>query len=59
MEILQVQTHDHEELLDITGAVQKLARENGWSDGALLLFCPHTTGAVTIKMGSGQYPAWS
>ncbi|WP_319469020.1 secondary thiamine-phosphate synthase enzyme YjbQ [uncultured Pseudodesulfovibrio sp.] len=52
METLQIRTHDHEEMLDITGAVRGLINENGWSDGALLLYCPHTTGAVTINEGA-------
>jgi thiamine phosphate synthase YjbQ (UPF0047 family) len=53
---LQVRTSDREEMLDITPAVRKAIRENGWSDGALLLYCPHTTGAVTVKKGNAQYP---
>lgn len=52
MEKLQIQTHGREELVDITGAVRKLVREQGWQSGALLLFCPHTTGAVTINEGA-------
>lgn len=52
MEMLQVRTHDREEMVDITSAVRKLIHENGWSDGALLLYCPHTTGAVTINEGA-------
>ncbi|WP_319583123.1 secondary thiamine-phosphate synthase enzyme YjbQ [uncultured Pseudodesulfovibrio sp.] len=49
---LQVPTHDHEEMLDITPAVRQTVQENGWSDGILLLYCPHTTGAVTINEGA-------
>ena len=52
MEQLQIQTHDHNEMLDITTAVRRLVNENGWTDGALLLYCPHTTGAVTINEGA-------
>lgn len=52
MNTLQIRTHDREELLDITGAVQGLIRENGWGSGAALLHCPHTTGAVTINEGA-------
>ena len=52
MESLQVQTHDREELVDITTAVRRCITENGWSDGVLLLYCPHTTGAVTINEGA-------
>lgn len=56
METLQIQTHDREELVDITSDVRRMINENAWTDGALLLYCPHTTGAVTIKMGDMQYP---
>jgi len=52
METIQVQTFEREELLDITAAVRKLVTGNGWSDGALLLYCPHTTGAVTVNEGA-------
>lgn len=56
METIQVQTHAREEMLDITAAVRRAVNDNGWSDGVLVLYCPHTTGAVTIKMGDIQYP---
>ncbi len=52
MEIIQVTTRAREELVDITGAVRRAVSENGWSDGALLLYCPHTTGAVTVNEGA-------
>ncbi|QGY39920.1 YjbQ family protein [Pseudodesulfovibrio cashew] len=52
MEHLQISTHAREEMVDITTAVRRLINENGWSDGALLLYCPHTTGAVTINEGA-------
>lgn len=52
MEQLQVQTHDREEMMDITTAVRRLINEHGWSDGVLLLYCPHTTGAITVNEGA-------
>ena len=52
MQTLEIRTRDREEMLDITPAVRRTIRENGWSDGALLLYCPHTTGAVTINEGA-------
>jgi len=52
MESMQVRTNKREEMLDVTLAVSNLIHSNGWSDGALLLFCPHTTGAVTINEGA-------
>lgn len=52
MEQMSVITREREELLDITGGVQKLIREQGWGSGAVLLYCPHTTGAVTVNEGA-------
>lgn len=52
MEKLKVQTSSREEMLDITGAVRKLIREQDWTDGLLLVYCPHTTGAITVNEGA-------
>jgi len=52
MELLEIRTTSREELIDITSKVQSLVQEQGWQDGALLLFCPHTTGAVTVNEGA-------
>lgn len=52
METIRIQTDKREQLLDITGAVRKLVHSEGWSSGAVLLYCPHTTGAVTINEGA-------
>ena len=52
METLQIRTTEREELVDVTGAVRKLLHTNGWSDGAVLLYSPHTTSAVTINEGA-------
>lgn len=49
MEVMQVSTRERNELVNITGAVQKLVRANNWTEGALILWCPHTTGAVTVN----------
>ena len=38
-----------EGFVDITGQVQKAVRESGVSEGAALVFVPHTTAAVTIN----------
>ncbi|WP_320171297.1 secondary thiamine-phosphate synthase enzyme YjbQ [Maridesulfovibrio sp.] len=52
MEILEVKTSEREEMVDITGQVRSLVRKNGWNNGALLLYCPHTTGAITVNEGA-------
>lgn len=49
MEVLHVPTRTRDELVDITDKVQELVRDKGWGEGALLLWCPHTTGAVTVN----------
>lgn len=49
METLTIQTGDREQMLDVTALAQELVRARGWQDGLLTLFCPHTTGAVTIN----------
>ena len=49
MQEIQVSTTKREELVDITDKVQTLIRQNGWENGAVLLFCQHTTAGVTIN----------
>ena len=52
MQQLEVRTTRREEMLDITGAVAELVRRRGWTDGALMLFCAHTTCGLTINEGA-------
>ncbi|QJB55575.1 secondary thiamine-phosphate synthase enzyme YjbQ [Pseudodesulfovibrio sp. zrk46] len=52
METLSIRTHAREEMMDITRMLNSMIHANGWTDGALLLYCPHTTGAVTINEGA-------
>ncbi len=49
METMSIKTSTREELVNITSRVQKLVSEKGLSNGTLVLWCPHTTGAVTIN----------
>ena len=39
-------------MVDITRQVQALIREKGWQSGALALYCPHTTCALTVNEGA-------
>ena len=52
MQHLEVRTTRREEMLDITGAAAELVRRHGWADGALMLFCTHTTCGLTINEGA-------
>ncbi|WP_029893410.1 secondary thiamine-phosphate synthase enzyme YjbQ [Desulfohalovibrio reitneri] len=49
---LSVTSRKREELIDITQDVQDMVSEKSWGEGALLLYCPHTTGAVTVNEGA-------
>ena len=46
---LQVSSQRHTEFLAVTSEVQRVVTAQGWSDGVLTLFVPHTTAAVTIQ----------
>ncbi|WP_029460309.1 secondary thiamine-phosphate synthase enzyme YjbQ [Solidesulfovibrio alcoholivorans] len=49
METFEVHTSRREELLRVTSALQELVDAKGWRDGALVVYCPHTTAALTIN----------
>ncbi len=53
MKILQEQfsisTKTRCQMVDITGQVQSVVRESGIKDGDAIVFCPHTTAAITIN----------
>lgn len=47
-----VETSRREEMVDITRAAREVVKTSGWQDGALLLFCRHTTCGLTINEGA-------
>ena len=49
MEILNVPTTSRTEFVDITNLIRDTVSGNGWSDGILTIYCPHTTAAITIN----------
>lgn len=46
---IPVRTRAREEVLDITGPVADALPALGVTEGAVLLFCPHTTAALTVN----------
>lgn len=48
-EIFKISTHKRCEMVDITGQVQSAIDGAGISDGQVSVYCPHTTGAITIN----------
>ncbi|MBN2135050.1 MAG: YjbQ family protein [Acidobacteria bacterium] len=51
MEIKVKTTHNHQ-MIDITHDVENAVHESGITDGIVIIFNPHTTGAVTINEGA-------
>ena len=44
-----VSSHAREEIIDITAAIANAIKTQNWQNGALLIFCPHTTCGLTIN----------
>ena len=49
METYSVETHQREEMLDITHLVQKAVSDSGHDTGMVYCFVPHTTAGITIN----------
>lgn len=45
----QVRTGSREELVDVTREVARAVASSGVTEGAVLVYCPHTTAAMTIN----------
>lgn len=52
MEKLHIQTRKRNDMIDITTQIQSVIDIQGWMDGAVLVYCPHTTGAITVNEGA-------
>ncbi|MEE9542554.1 MAG: secondary thiamine-phosphate synthase enzyme YjbQ [Thermodesulfobacteriota bacterium] len=46
---LDLKTTKEAELVNITGKISKAVKAEGFRDGAVLVFCPHTTAGITIN----------
>ena len=49
MKEITLRTRAREDMLDITRQVSDIVAAEGWKNGAVLVFCTHTTAAVTIN----------
>ncbi|MFQ5442253.1 MAG: secondary thiamine-phosphate synthase enzyme YjbQ [Thermodesulfobacteriota bacterium] len=49
MQRLSLKTNKRCELLDITEEVAGAVKESGVRDGIVIVYCPHTTAAITIN----------
>lgn len=49
MEVLLLESPKREHIQNITERIRHLILDKGWVDGAVLIFCPHTSAAVTCN----------
>jgi len=47
--IFNVETKEKQQFIDVTDKVRKAVHESGVKNGFCLVYCPHTTAAVTIN----------
>jgi len=52
MRKFSVSTSRREQMVDITGQVQQSVVESRLSSGVCVLYCPHTTAAITVNEGA-------
>ena len=48
-EVFNISTNSRCQMIDITGKVQSAVDKAGINDGQVTVYCPHTTGAITIN----------
>ncbi len=46
---LSLETHDRVTLVDVTALVEQALATSGLREGAVVVFCPHTTAGMTIN----------
>ncbi|MFP5258187.1 MAG: secondary thiamine-phosphate synthase enzyme YjbQ, partial [Acidobacteriota bacterium] len=49
METLELRTPRREALVRLTPALAELVTAKGWRDGAIVVYCPHTTAGLTVN----------
>jgi secondary thiamine-phosphate synthase enzyme len=49
MHTFQITTRNRNELVEITAAVQQALKKTGARQGLCVVYCPHTTAAITIN----------
>lgn len=49
MEKIEFHTTEREELLDITRLIMNVVKSQDWQKGALVVYSPHTSGALTVN----------
>ena len=47
--VFRISTKDRNQMIDITGQVGSAVRQSGIKNGDVIVYCPHTTAAITIN----------
>ena len=46
---LSLKTNGRDQMVDVTESVQQFVSENNIQEGAVIVYCPHTTAGITIN----------
>ncbi|AST94102.1 hypothetical protein BC6307_24050 [Sutcliffiella cohnii] len=46
---ITVHTKKRDQMIEVTDTIQQYVTEHGLTDGAVIVYCPHTTGGITIN----------
>lgn len=52
---VKLQTERYEQMVDITHQIESLITQEQVQDGIALIYCPHTTAAITINENADPY----
>lgn len=44
-----VETNRRDEMIDVTAQIEKFVKDNQVNEGAVIVYCPHTTAGITIN----------
>ena len=49
MQTIKLSTKSRDQFIDMTSEVQKIVNDSGIENGMCIVYCPHTTAAITIN----------
>ncbi|KXA91068.1 hypothetical protein AKJ63_01940 [candidate division MSBL1 archaeon SCGC-AAA259D18] len=52
MNIIEISSKKRNQFIDIDSRVQQIVHDSGVEEGTCLIYCPHTTAAITINEGA-------
>lgn len=46
---ITIHTKKRDQMIEVTDTIQQYVKEHGLTDGAVIVYCPHTTAGITIN----------